>query len=227
MKCPKCKTAMVFICEGINIHKYYECKNCGQIVSVDKLVFLPIHKERAKVISEKILNLIDLDSCFVVCIGGIAGTGKTEIATNLVEDLKGQYRVYPKLLSMDGFYSSLPFDRNKRRRETGIIGPEEINWICVNNSVSNLCNSRMYNVIVLEGLYALYYNDAHLNVYIDSTIKDTEKFRHVRAKEKKSKFREHVLKKENEAVCKTKPKAHLIFNSDNSHIWFDKPYLVR
>ena len=70
--------------------------------------------------------------------------------------------------------------------------------------------NRAIDVLIVEGLYALYADGIDFGVYIDATVEDTYKFRKERAKENPdNKFRKIVLQKEANCVYQSKSRANI------------------
>lgn len=172
----------------------------------------------------------------ILAIGGISGTGKTEIATVIQEKLYTKNAIRSKIIHIDDYYFSNWIDRNKIRKQNNIIGKEEINWNKLNKVLQSFKNNKkkLYvqrihrfinaiehsispnhciDVIILEGLYALYAKYFDFRVYIDASISDTYDFRKLRAKENPdNKFRQFVVEKESQCVYQSKKLANLIID---------------
>ena len=168
----------------------------------DKLVFTPYQQPLAKEIGQFVLKH-DKYPC-VVCIGGLSGSGKTEIAELVHNELKVQGK-YVKIISQDSYYCN---DHEKVRVKTGheSVGINEINWVCITNAIGNLKFSHVYDVVIFEGLYACSDKiDANYKFYIDQSYEDSYFFRKLRKKEKPDDSnRKLVLIKEQEAIERTK-----------------------
>ena len=200
----------------------------------DNVVIDKIHHTK----KDKILPLV-LKSYFceklVITIGGESGTGKTEIASLIQDDLWNEHRIRCKVIHIDDYYKTSWQDRNIVRKKNGIksVGTCEIDWDILNDVVSDFkskkkilkvqrihkyTNSIEYcmalnkniDILVLEGLYANHLPTKNIGIYLDGTITDTKKFRESRGKEAQTPFRMKVLKKERQDVIKTKRLANVV-----------------
>jgi uridine kinase len=170
----------------------------------------------------------------IVCIAGISGTGKTEIAHVLQSMLYQGINKHTRIIHIDDYYYSSYLKRDQIRRRTGIIGKAEINWqkldriACrfkANSSKLYLQHIHKYlegiehvvspgrkiDILIVEGLYALYLNQIDFGIYLDGEISDTQEFRIRRGKENpSSEFRQTILELERDDVHKSREVADLI-----------------
>jgi uridine kinase len=165
----------------------------------------------------------------IVCIGGESGTGKTEIASLIQEDLWYKHKVRCKIIHEDDYYFTRWQDRNTIRKKKGIssVGIPEIDWeklqkICkafhsknkwlhiqrihkyTNSTEEAIVHNNKIDILIIEGLYANYCSCRDLGFYLDGTYKETKNFREERKKEIINSFRMKVLEKEHKDVLKTK-----------------------
>jgi ABC-type dipeptide/oligopeptide/nickel transport system ATPase component len=174
----------------------------------DKLLFLDKQKPLAESIAITALE-IESNMPVIITISGLSGCGKSEIAL-LTADILNENNKHVKVLSLDSFY--LP-DHEEHRKETGYVGKMEIDWVRLGNSVSNLYFSRAFSHIIVEGLYANYYDTSDLRVFIDQGYKSSYGFRKERGKEDPDdEARKKVLRLEKEDVLPQKDKCDLILN---------------
>lgn len=170
----------------------------------------------------------------VVAIAGVSGSQKSETAQVLQELLWSRNKIRSKSIHVDDYYISTWQSRNKIRKRTGVIGKEEINWNKINKVIGtfktnnrklyvqrihkylnaleySISPNRAIDVLIVEGLYALYAKDVDFGVYIDASLEDTYKFRKERAKENPdNKFRKIVLQKEANCVYQSKIRASIV-----------------
>lgn len=199
----------------------------------DIIIVEPIHRLKCNIIYPAV---IDIYKCrkIVVTIAGISGTGKTEIATVLQNNLFYWHKLRAKIIHIDDYYRTDFHTRNDARKETGIIGKEEINWMKLSHIISifrsNLpklyvrrihkfldsveyviSNNRKIDVLIIEGLYANYLDDRDFSVYLEGNTKQTYEFRKRRGKENPDDdFRKLVLKKESEDVINSRKFSDMI-----------------
>lgn len=200
----------------------------------DRLIFQDIHYRKAKTILPKVIAAF-YHNRFVLCIGGGSGTGKTELASLLQQDLWEQHKLRAKVVHLDDYYKTLWLERNKIRKQKGMksVGLKEIDWKKVKKVVSvfksknkylytqkihkytnsieeSKSDNRCIDILIIDGLYANYLKEKSYGVYLEGSIKDTDKFRKVRGKEIQNAFRYKVLRKELRDGQLTKKYADLI-----------------
>lgn len=178
---------------------------------------------------ERILKL-------VLGIAGESGTGKTEVAKVLQEDIYKKLSLTCKVIHVDDYYKTNWHKRTEVRLEKGIryVGHNEISWKKLNRVIRNfkerkaslnvqqihmytdsiekqIVNAQRLNVIIVEGLYALYTKGLDYSVFLEGSMKDTYSFRKTRGKENPDdKFRNKILEKEAKEVLASKPNANLV-----------------
>jgi len=200
----------------------------------DKIIITAEHKKKAKkVFNEFLTTRYKKGAQYIIQIGGEAGTGKTEIAL-ILRELFYDSGIRSDVIHVDDYYKTKWSERNEIRKRTGIIGKKEIDWDKINGVINTfradfytclviqrinkftesiekaIIDKRNIDVLIIEGLYALYARDNDFKVFIEGTYKDTEGFRLLRNKEPQTKFRQKVLQKEHSEVIKSKPFANMI-----------------
>ena len=175
----------------------------------DKLLFRDDQKPLAKTATRKILEYQDLEyDPIVVAIGGLSGTGKTEVA-HLVKKYLKESDKHTKILHLDDFY--IP-DHEGIREESSYstVGLGEIDWYRLKRSIDNWWHMRGYDVILVEGLYANHVGK-DVGFFIDQSYEDSLAFRVARGKENPWCInRQKVLSREKKAVELTKEDADFI-----------------
>ncbi len=199
----------------------------------DKIIITANHRRKAKYVFREFLGRYKKGAHYILQIGGEAGTGKTEIAY-LLRELFYSNKIRSDIIHIDNYYKTKWSERNCIRQKTNVIGKKEIDWDMLNGLLntyradfySNIIVQRInkftdsvekaiidkhsIDVLIVEGLYALYAKDADFKVYIDGTYEDTKAFRILRNKEPQTKFRQKVLEKEHIDVIKSKHLANMI-----------------
>lgn len=166
----------------------------------DTLLFKPNQEPLANQIFNTIIR-IDTYPCSV-SIGGKSGSGKSEIAS-IVKSCLGKHGKYTQIVTQDSYYKT---GHESLRVDTSLesIGRDELCWTSIKNAMMNLHHCKIYEVIILEGLYACSY-PSDLKFYISQSYDDSYNFRKERGKEDPdSEHRIKVLEKEGDEVRKTK-----------------------
>ena len=171
----------------------------------DVLVFLDKHFEAAKQIYCRMP-----EGTKTICIGGISGCGKTEVAF-ILSKMLNDAEIWTRTLSLDQYYNVAPEDRRQWRKDTGAIGPEEINWELVCDRLRCEVLSH-YDIIIVEGLYACGLKGEEIfKVSLRANSKEAEAFRIDRGKEDEhDPFRKIVVRKETKEVELFEEHANLI-----------------
>ena len=181
----------------------------------DKLLFTDQQIPLAKEITEEILDRFIEKNPLVMSIGGLSGTGKTEVAIRVEENLL-ELGKYAKVISLDGFYYP-KHESTRKACHNETVGIGEIMWSRVNDVIHNNIHIQAYDVIILEGLYACHCDLAHLSIFIDQSYADSYEFRLARGKEQPDcKDRQDVLTREAKDVRSTKKLADMVVRYDNN-----------
>ena len=177
---------------------------------LDMIKIQDCHKNKSRYIYQQVKKIP------IIAIGGISGTGKTEISYCL-QQLFHEDGLKYQIVSEDNFYLTNWRDRNKIRKETDVIGMKEIGWKELITVVRIFQKLPCYDGVIIEGLYANNVKNKHVGimieekgVYLEGTIRQTDVFRRLRGKETLNDFRKYVMKKEEIDVKKTKSMAHII-----------------
>ena len=107
----------------------------------DKLIFKPEHQEKADWACNLFAKHLMTNEKPVFSLFGEAGTGKSEIAYLIATRYA---RSIPCIVvHLDDYYKTLPADRNRARRESGVIGIEEINWGLLDRTIRGYRHERI------------------------------------------------------------------------------------
>ncbi len=202
----------------------------------DVLLIQEKHRLAADVITQEILK--NRKEKYIVAISGESGSGKSELTHVIAKNLR-KHGIFAKPVHIDNFYRILPLKRTRWRLENGIekvVGLSEIDWEGVKQTIYDFKNSRKntmpcvdlvteqvdrlttdfegIDMIVMDGLYAINCNDAHLKVFIELTYHETKKAQASRGKEPQNEYRMRVLEQEHLAVQSLKNKANLFVDLD-------------
>lgn len=217
----------------------------------DVLLIKDKHIKAAKAIARRVYGNITENRIdkFTIAVSGESGSGKSEVA-HLISSFLKDKNILAKLLHTDNYYIVPPEGRYEIRKKSGLesINYTEYDWNLIKKNVKEFKESRIsvlpfldlltgqidklitdfrgINVLILEGLYSLYYDDSiDLKIFIDLDYTDTKKAQILRKKEKFDEFRLKVLEKEHEVVQLLKPKADLIITKDFDLIEVDNTVL--
>ena len=170
---------------------------------LDNIIIQQQHKDKAKYIFKHIKNHE------VIAIGGGSGTGKTEIAICLQDLLLTRKKKY-QVISEDNFYNTHWRNRTRVRKQSDVIGLQEIAWEELETVIGVYKRLPCYDGVIVEGLYTNYIHGKDVGIFLEGTIKQTEKFRRLRKKEFQTKFREKVLQIEYKELNRTKALADIV-----------------
>ena len=169
----------------------------------DVIILKEEHREKALKVANRFYDGYDIDvrinMPFIICIGGGPGTGKTEIACFLEDDLRFDFPT--STMSLDDYYTLTPQERVINRQLTQSAGAHEINWHKVYRDIKLL--SKHHEIIIIEGLYALNLDICDYGIHVTGNMEKTEAFRKERAKEPvECEFRQQVVMWEEIATCR-------------------------
>ena len=168
----------------------------------DILKFTKEHEDKANKIVDLYLE-VTLSNSYegIICICGISGTGKSEIAWWVSRKLY-KMGISSHKINLDRYYKTQVVEREQVREETDIIGHREMDWDKINEEI-NCFNHNDIRVLIFEGLYAGYING--ITFFIDTDLEKAKKFRVERGKEREdTAWRKYVVKRENEEILRKK-----------------------
>jgi uridine kinase len=195
------------------------------------------HEAAAQMIYDRMMPV--LKDKYIVTISGEVASGKCEIAQVLARIFKKDgLRV--KILHMDDYYIIPPEERTEWRKKNGIdkIGYDEYDWDRINKNVDDFkANAKSslpsvdlitlqvdelitdfngIDILIINGLYSIMLDKAHLRVFVELTYKETLKEQLAEQKEELDAFRMKVLEREHKVVQSLKPLAEFYIDFDNS-----------
>jgi hypothetical protein len=161
----------------------------------DIFLFLKEHEDKAQEIVDLFLEeTVGNNYEGVVCISGISGCGKSEIAWWVARKLY-KFGVSSYVINLDRYYKVNADVRNCHRKETGVIGHFEMDWDRIDKELK-LFEVNETRVLIFEGLYANYVTGG-INFGIEGNIESSDEFRLLRGKEDETnEWRKYVVGEE-------------------------------
>ena len=208
----------------------------------DSIVIEEHHRKSAQGVCELILSeLKSINSRFTLTIAGESGSGKSEIATALAEELE-THGFSTVIFQQDDYFVHPPKTNDRtRRQDISWVGPQEVrlnlldehlrSFIdgnqCVNKPLVNyvddaiteeLLEFNAARVAIAEGTYTSLLGNANRRIFIDRNYMDTKNHREQRMRDSSEldEFIDSVLTIEHCIISTLKEKADIIINKDYS-----------
>lgn len=206
----------------------------------DSIIVEEHHIRAAKGVLEIIENAISkTKDRYTITVAGESGSGKSEIATAISNEL--EYKgIRSVILQQDDYFTYPPRSNDSaRRRDIGWVGPGEVRLDVLDanmkeflegkdailkplviyeedKSIMETLDSKDAKVAIAEGTYTTLLKFAHTRVFIDRTFEDTRAHRLKRARHESEldPFIDKVLKIEHEIISASKAQADIIITSD-------------
>ncbi len=200
----------------------------------DKLVIHEGHINAAKGIEQLLFEKIVISyNKFILTIAGESGSGKSEIATVLSEEL-AKKNIKSLILQQDDYFVYPPkTNADIRRDNIDHVGLSEVRLDVFDLNLKSILEGKreivkpLINftedriqaetiaiddkmVIIVEGTYTTALKNAHQHVFIDRTYIDTREARHRRAREIQDDFLEKILEIEHKIISLQRPDADII-----------------
>jgi len=209
----------------------------------DILLIKDMHKAVAASIAEKVIESKAKKSKFykyIVAISGESGSGKSEVAHSLAQEMKKQ-SIRVKVIHADNYYKVPPLLRTEWRKEKGLktVGLNEYDWSLLQRNIKDfkedkesmmpcidiipeqvdklITDFQKIDMLIIDGLYAMNAKRVDMKIFIDLTYHETKISQIVREKETMNEFRLAVLEREHQGVLTLKPKANYIIDK-NYHL---------
>ncbi len=194
--------------------------------------------------SASILQWAKNHSCFnrkktVIAIGGESGSGKSVTAVCL-QEVMAREGMRAGILHQDDYFF-LPPQTNHARREDNIsnVGVAEVNTLLLQQHINSFKQEEKilekplvhysqntllqetleiesWDVLIVEGTYALMLDKVDLAIFMERTFRDTLENRKKRAREAFTPFIERVLEVEHSIISATAKRADLLVQKDYS-----------
>ncbi len=204
----------------------------------DKLVIKEHHIRAARQVAEVVLPEIkETESRYAITIAGESGSGKSETAESLKQELEKQ-GIRSFIFQQDDYFHYPPKSNAKmREKDINHVGTSEVKLDLLDQNLKDAIegknniekplvffeedkieketvNLEGIKVVIAEGTYTTALNNAHKRVFIARNYFDTKTTRAERSREKQDEFLEKILKIEHEIIIKQSEKADLIISKD-------------
>jgi uridine kinase len=204
----------------------------------DKLVIKDHHIKAAGEVADQVLPEIkNTDQRYAITIAGESGSGKSETAESLRQQL--EKHGFKSFIFQQDDYFHYPPKTNAKMREKDInhVGTQEVKLDLLDQNLkdaiagknkiekplvyfdedkveSETIDLEGIQVVIAEGTYTTALNNVHKRVFIARNYFDTKATRAERSREKQDEFLEKILKIEHEIIIKQSEKADLIITKD-------------
>lgn len=205
----------------------------------DKLVIEPHHTERAKEVGDLVEDR--LDDKYVVTVAGESGSGKSELAAEIVRELSDRGHAADMIQQDDYFVFPPKTNHEMRRNNIEQVGPYEVklDFMDANLRSFKRNESPIYKplvvydddritreekatdqlqVLVAEGTYTSTLEFADFRVFIDRDYHQTKATREKRARDVLEPFIQDVLEREHQIIAQHKARADAVITSDFAHV---------
>ncbi len=204
----------------------------------DKLVIKDHHIRAARQVAEVVLPEIkQRDGRYAITIAGESGSGKSETAESLRQELE-KHGIKSFIFQQDDYFHYPPKSNAKMRgKDINWVGTSEVKLDLLDQNLKDAIegkdkiekplvyfeedkienetvNVEGIKVVIAEGTYTTALENAHKRVFIARNYFDTKETRAERSREKQDEFLEKILKIEHEIIIKQSEKADLIISKD-------------
>jgi len=204
----------------------------------DKLVIKDHHIRAARQVAEIILPEIhQAKERYAITIAGESGSGKSETAESLRQELEKQ-GIQSFIFQQDDYFHYPPKSNSKmREKDINRVGTSEVKLELLDqnlkeaiegkNSIqkplvffeedridSETVNLEGYKAVIAEGTYTTALENVHKRIFIARNYFDTKETRAERSREKQDEFLEKILRIEHEIILKQSEKADLIITKE-------------
>ena len=206
----------------------------------DRLIIGSHHLVAAERIATMISARVATHSTpYAISIAGESGSGKSEIAQALADEL-ARMQLKSIVLQQDDYFVYPPLTNDSRRREDiRRVGPQEVQLDWIDRNISAIVEGvdsiekplvfykdnrielekvdvRGCRIAIAEGTYTSLLKNVDLRLFIDRTYIQTLETRHKRAREAQDPFIEHVLELEHDIIKQHKTGTDIVITADYS-----------
>jgi uridine kinase len=206
----------------------------------DKIIVEEHHRKAAEKIVEIILpQITSSDSKFAINVAGESGSGKSEIATAISDEL-AKKDIKSVILQQDDYFVHPPKTNDKtRRQDISWVGTQEVHLDVLDQNIMDILDGLseiekplvIYDedtitretinvdgakVVIADGTYTTALNNLTCRTFIDRNYLDTRAYREKRSRHHSEldKFTESVLTIEHKIISSHKSKADIIITTD-------------
>ncbi|MFP4620353.1 MAG: hypothetical protein ACLFM7_03525 [Bacteroidales bacterium] len=204
----------------------------------DKLVIKDHHIKAARQVSEVILPEIkQTEGRYAISIAGESGSGKSETAESLKQELE-KHGIKSFIFQQDDYFHYPPKSNAKmREKDINHVGTSEVKLDLLDKNIkealegknkiekplvffeedkieNETVNLEGIEVIIAEGTYTTALKNVHKRIFIARNYFDTKDTRAERSREKQDEFLEKILKIEHNIITKQSEKADLIISKN-------------
>ncbi len=206
----------------------------------DRLIIDHRHREAAANLASLLeKRFSDRDAPLIVSIGGESGSGKSELAEALADELRAR-GVSALVIQQDDYFIHPPRTNDrKRREEIGWVGPQEVRLDLLDANLKALIDgaeaivkplvfydedrigeerlsAEGVRVVIIEGTYTSLLRNVDVRVFVDRTFRDTRSARTERARETQDAFLDRVLEIEHGIISRHRDHADILIEADYS-----------
>ncbi|MBF0445899.1 MAG: hypothetical protein HQL68_09925 [Magnetococcales bacterium] len=206
----------------------------------DSILVEEHHRKAAVEIVSRLEEVIrNKPNGFSITVAGESGSGKSETAQAIVDEL-AKYNIPGLVLGQDDYFVHPPKSNDKARREDiGWVGSGEVRLELMSQHVekilagaekikkplvlyqedrieSETINTKGFKVLVAEGTYTTLLKGIDAHIFIDRTFEQTRSHRQKRMRDASEldPFIDRVLEIEHRIISANRAKAHIIIDSD-------------
>ena len=205
----------------------------------DKIHIRPEYYHTANELITHLLPVFEAGQRHVVTIGGESGSGKSVLARCLSDRLQDS-GVSVILWQLDDYFRLPPADNHAARvANIGNVGIQEVNMPLLQQHldafkngatevlkpISSYIHNRIAHeisllddaqVLIIEGTYALFLENADTTIFINRNYRDTAAQRLARGRDPIDAFSDEILAIEHKIVAKSSEKARFVVKKDYS-----------
>jgi uridine kinase len=206
----------------------------------DSIIVEEHHLRAARKIVEIVLpHITESDGKYSINVAGESGSGKSEVATAIANELD-KVGIRSVLLQQDDYFIYPPKTNDRtRRKDINWVGPQEVHLDVMDKDIREILDGAevvekplvIYEedrikretisagdakVIIADGTYTTLLKNLTIRTFIDRTFTDTKKHRERRMRDASEldEFIDKVLEIEHRIISSHKPMADLIISKD-------------